>query len=53
MNKSIAFAALLAIAAISFVYFEKTSQTDAFELWKQDFGTPFEASEEAYRRLIF
>ena len=45
MNKGIAFAALLAIAAISIVYVEQSTSVDAFEQWKKDFGTPFESRE--------
>lgn len=53
MNKGIAFATLLALAAISIVYVEKSGEVDHFEQWKKDFGQQFEADEESYRRLIF
>lgn len=54
MNKGVLFATLLAVAAISLVYVNQSSQkADEFEQWKVKFGTPFPAGEETYRRLIF
>ena len=53
MNKGIALATILALAAISAIYVEKSGELDQFEQWKQTFGHTFEADEEAYRRLIF
>ena len=53
MNKGLAFATLLALAAISIVYVENSGEVDHFNQWKKDFGQQFEADEEAYRRLIF
>jgi hypothetical protein len=53
MNKSIAIATIVALATLSVVYFQNHNQNDAFAGWKQTFGTPFEASEEVYRRFIF
>jgi len=44
MNKGLAIATLLALAAVSFVFVEQSASVDAFEQWKQDFGTPFQAS---------
>jgi C1A family cysteine protease len=44
---------LVALAAISAVYVENSTEVDAFGQWKTQFGTNFEAGEEAYRRLIF
>jgi hypothetical protein len=35
MKQGLAFAALLAVAAISMVYFEQSTEVDAFEQWKQ------------------
>ncbi len=53
MNKGLALATLLALAAVSIIYVEKSGEVDHFESWKQEFGQTFEADEEAYRRLIF
>jgi cathepsin L len=52
MNKQVLVAALVALAAISAIYVENSAQVDAFAQWKNEFGTPFEAGEEAYRKLI-
>lgn len=53
MNKQVLIATLVALAAITAIYVEKSGEIDHFGQWKVQFGTPFEAGEEAYRRLIF
>jgi subtilisin-like proprotein convertase family protein len=54
MNKGVLFATLLAVAAISLVYFNQQNQKiDEFEQWKLKFGTHFAAGEETYRRIVF
>ena len=43
MNKGLALATILALAALSVVFVEQSNKVDSFEQWKKDFGTPFQA----------
>jgi hypothetical protein len=45
MNKQVLIASLVALAAITAIYVEQSTEVDAFTQWKNDFGTPFEAGE--------
>ncbi len=45
MNKFVALATIVALATLSVVYLQNNNKSDAFAEWKQNFGTPFDASE--------
>ena len=45
MKEKVLIATLVALAAISTFYVEKSTEVDAFALWKNEFGKPFEAWE--------
>lgn len=45
MNKGLALATIVALAALSIVFVEQSNKVDSFEQWKKDFGTPFQAEE--------
>ena len=53
MSKGALIATLIALAAVSVYFVERSNNTVAFELWKQEFGAEFALGEEAYRRFIF
>lgn len=45
MKNTIVFTALLAVISLSFLYFQKNSNSDPFSQWKQDFGVQFSPGE--------
>ncbi len=53
MNKQALIALLLSVLTLSALYFKETKTVDEFQNWKLKFGSPYDAEEELYRRLIF